>query len=277
METVNLEQLLCTIQPFLMIGKKKLKLIKSLAQKKYRLQQQSFLAEGDKIVPEVLKSDFLVKELFATPQFLREHKNSIEKAARITETGSEEIKKASLLQQPQNCIAICELPRQPELPQNLEGLCIFLDGIQDPGNLGTIIRTCDWFGVDYLFCAPDTADVYNPKVIQATMGSFTRVKTIYTSLNALIPLAETTPMSVYGTFLEGQNIYTAHLPENALVILGNEGSGIRPEVTEYVTNKLNIPAFGKKKVKAESLNVAVTTGIICSEFARRRMIIRNEN
>jgi len=277
METVNLEQLLCTIQPFFMIGKNKIKLIKSLAQKKYRLKQQRFLAEGDKIIQEVLESNILVKELFATSQFLKANTKHLGKVERITETGTDEIKKASLLQQPQNCIAICELPQPPELPQNLNGFCLYLDGIRDPGNLGTIIRTCDWFGMDYLFCSPDTADVYNPKVIQATMGSFTRVKTIYTPFPALFSLLKSTSVSVYGTFLEGKNIYTEQLFENALVVLGNEGSGIRREVATYVANKLNIPAFGKKKEKAESLNVAVTTGIICSEFARRRIVIRNEN
>lgn len=260
-----------------MIGKNKAKLIKSLALKKFRFKEKSFLAEGDKNIQEVLKSDFRVKELMATPDFLRANAKLIKKAERVTETTPEEIKKASLLKQPQNCIAICELPRQSEPPQNLKGFYFYLDGIQDPGNLGTIIRTCDWFGMGYLFCSPDTADVFNPKVIQATMGSFTRVKIIYLPFNELTPELTKNQIQVFGTFLEGQNIYTENLPENALVVLGNEGRGIRDEIALTISHKLNIPAFGQKEEKAESLNVAVTSGIICSEFARRKMIIRNES
>lgn len=260
-----------------MIGKNKVKLIKSLALKKFRIKEQSFLAEGDKNIQEVLKSTFRIKELIATPGFLSSNAKLINKAERVTETTSEEIKKASLLKQPQNSIAICELPRQSEPPQNLKGFNLYLDGIQDPGNLGTIIRTCDWFGMDYLFCSPDTADVFNPKVIQATMGSFTRVKIIYIPFNELVPVLKKNQTPVFGTFLEGQNIYKENLPENALVVLGNEGRGIRDNIALTISYKLNIPSVGQKGKKAESLNVAVTSGIICSEFARRKMTIRNEN
>ena len=277
METVNLEQLLYTIQPFLMIGKNKLKLIKSLAQKKYRLKEQSFLAEGDKIVLEVLESDNKVKELFATPDFISENKKYLHNAAQVIESTSAEIKKASFLQQPQSCLAICQLPLQPQLPSNLNGIFLFLDGIQDPGNLGTIIRTCDWFGMNYLFCSPDTADVFNPKVIQASMGSFTRVKTIYTPFDALLVYLQKTKIPVYGTFLEGKNIYTENLPDKALIILGNEGRGIRKEVADKISFPLNIPSFSQAEKKAESLNVAVTAAIICNEFARKKFAIRNEN
>ena len=277
METVNLEHLLYTIQPFLMIGKNKLKLIKSLAQKKYRLKEQSFLAEGDKIVLEVLESDNKVKELFATPDFISENKKYLHNAAQVIESTSAEIKKASFLQQPQSCLAICQLPLQPQLPSNLKGIFLFLDGIQDPGNLGTIIRTCDWFGMNYLFCSPDTADVFNPKVIQASMGSFTRVKTIYTPFDALLVYLQKTKIPVYGTFLEGKNIYTENLPDKALIILGNEGRGIRKEVADKISFPLNIPSFSQAEKKAESLNVAVTAAIICNEFARKKFAIRNEN
>jgi RNA methyltransferase, TrmH family len=277
METVNLEQLLCTIQPFLMIGKNKLKLIKSLAQKKYRLKEQSFLAEGDKIVLEVLESDIKVKELFATSDFISENKKYLHKAALVIESTSAEIKKASLLQQPQNCLAICELPSQPQLPPNPKGIFLFLDGIQDPGNLGTIIRTCDWFGMNYLFCSPDTADVFNPKVIQASMGSFSRVKTIYTPFDTVSAYLQKSEIPVYGTFLEGKNIYTENLPDNALIILGNEGRGIRKELADKINFPLNIPSFSQFEKKAESLNVAVSAAIICNEFARKKFAIRNES
>ena len=277
METVNLEHLLCIIQPFLMIGKNKLKLIKLLAQKKYRLKEQSFLAEGDKIVLEVLESDIQVKELFATSDFISENKKYLHHAAQVIESTSAEIKKASLLQQPQNCLAICQLPSQPQVPSNPKGIFLFLDGIRDPGNLGTIIRTCDWFGMNYLFCSPDTVDVFNPKVIQASMGSFARVKTIYTPFDALSIYLQKTEIRVYGTFLEGKNIYTENLPENALIVLGNEGRGIRKEVAGKINLPLNIPSFNQAEKKAESLNVAVSAAIVCNEFARRKYSIRNEN
>jgi TrmH family RNA methyltransferase len=277
METVNLEQLLCIIQPFLMIGKNKLKLIKSLAQKKYRVKEQSFLAEGDKIVLEVLDSGIKVKELFATPDFISENKESLHNATHIIESSSAEIKKASLLQHPQNCLAICQLPTQEQLPSDPKGIFLFLDGIQDPGNLGTIIRTCDWFGINDLFCSPDTADVFNPKVVQASMGSFSRVKTIYTSFDGLSAYLQKKEIPVYGTFLEGKNIYTENLPENALIVLGNEGRGIRKEVADQISYPLNIPSFNQAEKKAESLNVAVTAAIICNEFARKKVAIRNEN
>ncbi len=277
METVNLEQLLCITQPFLMIGKNKLKLIKSLAQKKYRLKEQSFLAEGDKIVLEILESEIKVKELFATPDFLSENKKHICNAAQVIESTSAEIKKASLLQQPQNCLAICQLPSQPQLPPKPEGFFLFLDGIQDPGNLGTIIRTCDWFGIKYLFCSPDTADAFNPKVIQASMGSFTRVKTIFIPFDELSVHLKKSEIPVYGTFLEGKNIYTENLPDNALIVLGNEGRGIRNEVADKISFPLNIPSFNPSEKKAESLNVAVTAAIICNEFTRKKFAIRNES
>lgn len=277
METVNLEHLLCNIQPFLMIGKNKFKLIKSLAKKKYRLKEQSFLAEGDKIVQEVLESEIKVRELFATADFISENKKNLRNVTFVTETTPAEIKKASLLQQPQNCLAICHLPPQPEIPSNPLGIFLYLDGIQDPGNLGTIIRTCDWFGMNYLFCSPDTADVFNPKVIQATMGSFTRVKTIYSSYNELSGLFQNSEFKIFGTFLEGKDIYTENLPGNALVVLGNEGSGIRKEVADLIGNRIKIPSFNPSEKKAESLNVAVSAAIICNEFARKKFAIQNEN
>lgn len=260
-----------------MIGKNKIKQVKSLAQKKYRLKEQSFLAEGDKIVLEVLKSDIQVKELFASPEFISNHHKLLNRVNRVNESTLEEIKKASLLKQPQNSLAICQLPDQPLLPVQPKGIFLYLDGVQDPGNLGTIIRTCDWFGMPYLFCSPDTADVYNPKVIQATMGSFLRVKTIYAPFHSLIPWLQKAEIQVYGTFIEGKPVYTEQLTDNALIVLGNEGRGIRAEVAEQVSQKLNIPLFGPEGNSAESLNVSVTAGIICNEFRRRKFSIQNES
>ena len=262
-----------------MINKNKIKLIKSLAQKKFRQKEQLFLAEGDKIVLEVLNSDFRITELFATEKFLLANKNSVAQAELCTEVSSEEIKKASLLKQPQNCLAICQLPPEPELPKILTGISVYLDGIQDPGNLGTIIRICDWFGIEYLFCSPDTAGIFNPKVIQASMASFCRVKIFYSEFKSILSLAVSSEIPVYGTFLEGNNIFGETLPGKALIVLGNEGIGIREAVAEKIANKLSIPSFSRNNSGAESLNVAVAAGIICSEFRRKNQnfSIQNEN
>ncbi len=255
-----------------MIGKNKIKLIKSLAHKKFRLKEQSFLAEGDKIISEILNSEITINELFATPEFLSLHKNNFKKVKIVTEVNAGEIKKASLLKQPQSSLAVCSLPPQTGMPAQLGGVSLFLDGIQDPGNLGTIIRTCDWFGIRHLFCSPDTADIFNPKVIQATMGSFLRVNTVYTPFKLILPHLQKNKIPVYGTFLKGKPVYTANLSDNALIVLGNESRGIRREVAGKIGNKINIPSFGM----AESLNVAVSAGIICNEFSRRKFFTQSE-
>ena len=260
-----------------MISKNKIKLIRSLAQKKFRQEKQLFLVEGDKMVSEVLNSGFRVAELFVTPEFLSAHKTLADRAEVFNEATTEEIKKASLLKTPQNSLALCRLQPPAELPAHFSGFALYLDGIQDPGNLGTIVRTCDWFGMDYLFCSPDTADVFNPKVIQASMGSFCRVKTIYTPFDTLAAWAEQQQAPVYGTFLKGENLYNANLPEKALVVLGNEGKGIRSEVANTIRFKLSIPSFSKKEPGPESLNVALSAAIICSEFAKNALPIQNGN
>jgi RNA methyltransferase, TrmH family len=262
-----------------MISKNKIKQIKSLAQKKFRQQEQLFLAEGEKIVLEVLNSTYEVKELFATDNFISENKNSLKQAGKVTEASHEEIKKASLLKHPQNCMALCVLPSGALPPFKLSGISLYLDGVQDPGNLGTIIRICDWFGMEYLFCSPDSADVYNPKVIQSSMGSFCRVKPVYAEFDVLSQLASKSEITIIGTFADGHNLYNYKLPENAVVILGNEGRGIREHVIPKIDIRLGIPSLQINKSGAESLNVAVAAGIISSEFRRQtgRFSIRNEN
>src|SRR5690606_28646464 len=164
-----------------MVSKNTIKLIKSLALKKNRIKQNLFLVEGDKNVSEVLGSAFCVENLLATGKFLDDNKALIKKARLVTEATQQEIELASLLKNPQNSIAICTLPKLKETPKKFKtDFCIYLDDIQDPGNLGTIIRICDWFGMNQLFCSPKTADLFNPKVIQASMGSFCRVEVFYT-------------------------------------------------------------------------------------------------
>lgn len=252
-----------------MLGKKKINQIRSLAQKKYRQKEKLFLAEGNKIVLELLNSRFLIKELIATAEFIGHHKSQLQEHIKITAAATEEIRKASLLKNPQQSLALCELPSETELPEKISGLAFYLDGLQDPGNLGTIIRIADWFGMEFLFCSPGTADIYNPKVIQASMGSFCRVKTVYASFNDVVSMANRSGIEVYGAFMDGKSIYSSRLTDNAIIVLGNEGNGISENTAEKITTRLSIPSFSTGKSCAESLNVAIAAGIIGSEFRRQ--------
>lgn len=254
-----------------MIGKSTTKRIKSLTLKKNRQKEKLFLVEGDKNVLEVLQSNFRVNQLFATENFLSENTAYTKHAKQITEVESGDIKKVSLLKNPQNSLAICTLPDEKPLPEKLEeNLSLYLDGIQDPGNLGTLIRICDWFGISQLFCSPDTADIYNPKVIQASMGSFCRVNVWYIPFETVAEIARHSNTIILGTFLNGKNIYTENLPPRALLVVGNEGNGIRESVGKTIENKITIPSFARGNTGAESLNAAIATGIICAEFKRQQ-------
>ncbi|MBN1986023.1 MAG: RNA methyltransferase [Prolixibacteraceae bacterium] len=253
-----------------MISKNTIKLIHSLSQKKYRKKENLFLVEGDKNVTDALRSKIKVVHLLATKTFLNEQKTTAAKAIKITEVDEKEIKKASLLSTPQNCIALCEIPAQKKLPLKLEkNISLYLDGIQDPGNLGTILRISDWFGVEYVFCSPDTADIYNPKVVQASMGSICRANIVYSPFENISDLARVSNAEITGAFLDGKNIYEEAFAEKIMLVVGNEGNGIRKDVEARIGKKVMIPHFADTKDKAESLNVAVATGIICAEFRRR--------
>jgi len=252
-----------------MISKNTIKLIKSLSQKKYRHKHRLFLAEGDKNVVEALQSEMNVEQLFATDGFIQNNRRLIENAERTEQASPDEIKRASLLKTPQNCLALCTLPDVEVLPVKPDDFSFYLDRVRDPGNLGTIIRTCDWFGISQLFCSEDTVDIFNPKAIQATMGSFCRIKIFYTGFEKVEKMANLSGMQILGTFMDGRNIYQNQLPEKALVVLGNEGSGIRKEIENAVTQKISIPRFTQNNDKPESLNVAVSAAIICSEFKRK--------
>lgn len=252
-----------------MIGKSTIKLIKSLALKKYRTKEGLFLVEGDKLVSEVIHSQLTIKELIITPHFPEQLKGEFKNIEKISEVDSATLKKASLLKSPQNSIAICCIPKKLELPTKLDNsLSVYLDGIQDPGNLGTIVRICDWFGIDSIFASTDTVDFYNPKVIQASMGSFNRIKYNECSFHEIHEIAKESETPIFGAFMNGKNIYTEDLPKSALLVMGNEGNGIRKEVEELVDNQISIPNLSTNTTKAESLNVSVATAIICSEFKR---------
>lgn len=254
-----------------MVSKNTIKLIKSLAQKKFRLREKMFLVEGDKNVNEVLNSEIKIEKLFATDTFLLEHNKASKNIELVVVVSKKDIEQASLLKSPQNSIALCHLPESKTLPEKIDDdLCIYLDDIQDPGNLGTIIRICDWFGIKHLFCSLKTADVYNPKVVQASMGSFCRVKAFYTPFDKIASIAKNQEIPIIGAFLEGNNIYEQQLPQKAILVMGNEGKGISTTIEKSITQKIKIPEFNKNPNSAESLNVSVATAIICSEFNRQK-------
>ena len=227
-----------------MISKAKIKFIKSLEQKKYRSAEGLFVAEGPKVIGELSK---------------------ICRPVEVFE--GEDATRASFLQHPQGMLAIFPTSIFENIEPTSE-LKLMLDGVQDPGNLGTIIRIADWFGIDHIYCSRETADVFNPKVVQATMGSLARVKVEYTDLSALLDtLPEDYP--VYGTLLDGNNIYDEKLENRGIIVMGNEGNGITDAIRQRVNKRLLIPSFPEDRPTAESLNVAIATAIVVNEFRRK--------
>ncbi|MDD3789694.1 MAG: RNA methyltransferase [Petrimonas sp.] len=248
-----------------MLSKNKIKYIQSLKDKKHRLEHGTFVAEGKKIVSDLMES-CKCQFVAGLPEILEEIEPIT--AEEIIAATTDELKKASFLKTAPSVIGVFYQPENTFSEKQLkDDLHLVLDGIQDPGNLGTIVRLADWFGIEHIFCSPDTADIYNPKTVQATMGAIARVKVHYTDLTDF--LKKNTGVPVYGTFLEGENIYTAELPANGFIVMGNEGNGIRAEISELVTRKLFIPNYPAGKTTSESLNVSVATAVICSEFRRR--------
>ena len=240
----------------------KIKFIRSLSQKKFRDANNLFIAEGEKIVAEALASGYNVKEVY--------YENEI---------GRECMERITCLSSPSPVLAVIEKPKFTpdsilnDLSSNLSGkktLFLALDGVKDPGNLGTIIRIADWFGVDAIFASPGTVEVYNPKVVQATMGAIFRKQVIYTDLQEVCMKFIDAGLPVYGTFLDGQNLYE-NLPSDkkqGLIVMGSESFGISPQLEALINNKLLIPPYPADSVTSESLNVAIATAIICAEFRR---------
>ena len=249
-----------------MLSKNKIKYIRSLELKKKRKEEQAFVAEGHKLVGDLL-GHFSCKTLIATPKWLQAH--AAVKAEEIIEVTQEELSRASLQKSPQDVLAVFEQPvYETDSSVIKTSLCLALDDVQDPGNLGTIIRVADWFGIEHIFCSAGTADVFNPKTVQATMGALARVKVHYCSLPQLIREPESgTP--IYGTFLNGNIIYEEELSANGLIVMGNEGKGISPEIESLINKRLYIPNYPQERKTSESLNVAVATSVICAEFRRR--------
>lgn len=248
-----------------MISKNQIKFVRQLEQKKFRKAENLFIAEGHKVVGDLLAAGFRPTQLFATNEWI-----SCNPTVSAIEVTPDELARVSLQQHPQQVLALFPIPNyDPSFPiaQHLSSLSLLLDNIQDPGNLGTIIRIADWFGIDTIYCSTGTVDAWNPKVVQATMGSIARVKIIYIEPNDLFnQLPPDYP--IYGTFLDGDNIYTQQLTPHGLIVMGNEGNGISDAVRERVSHKLLIPNFHKGDT-ADSLNVAIATAITCSEFRRR--------
>ncbi|NQU88793.1 MAG: RNA methyltransferase [Mariniphaga sp.] len=256
-----------------MISKNKIKLIKSLSQKKYRVKENLFLAEGNKITRDFLMSDFRIHLIICTDDFYKSIQKYISGNVELLIASQEDIHKCSLQKSPQEALILCEIPKRNfnyDILNNDIILC--LDGIQDPGNFGTIIRIADWFGIKTICASKNTADVFNPKVVQASMGSILNVKTYYTDLPGIIKKANLENIPTYGTFLNGKNIYTEQLPENGIIVMGNEGNGISKDLELIIKNRLHIPSIETVHGKStNSLNVSIATAIICSEFRRVKL------
>ena len=240
-----------------MLSKNQIKLITSLQQKKQRFVNQLFFAEGIKVIQELVESNFELVHLYTT-------QNDFEEVSQDKKTiiSANELKKISALATQNSCLGVFRIQADKKIIES--GLILALDSIRDPGNLGTILRLCDWFGIDQIVCSKDAVDIYNPKVVQATMGSIARVNVNYIDLENFIGQ---TQLPVFGTFMQGKIIYKTDLPQEGIIVMGNEANGISPELEKLIKNRLTIPRFGSLQ-KTESLNVATATAIVLSEFRR---------
>lgn len=241
-----------------MISKNRIKQIHALVQHKQRNIQGLFVAEGPKVVEELLKV------------FKVEYYGSTSPKARGAEPLTrEELERVSLMKAPQECIAVFRIPEWQLPSPDASSLMLALDGVQDPGNLGTIIRLADWFGIEHVVCSKDTVDVWNPKVVQATMGALSRVQVHYTDLASWVKDARNNEIPVYGTFLDGENMYDKTLTDGGIIVMGNEGKGISTTLSQLINERLFIPSYPPERTTSESLNVATATAIVCAEFRRR--------
>ena len=249
-----------------MISRTRIKWIKSLEMRKYRLQEKAFVAEGPKLVGELLPYSTPLY-IAATKDWLDANRHLLRAVKEVDEVSQTELERASLLRTPQSVLAVMPIPeRQLDISSLQKKLVIALDSVQDPGNLGTILRIADWFGIHEVLCSEGTADVYNPKCVQSCMGALARVKVFYCNLPEVLGQVE---MPVFGTFLDGTDIYKEELSGEGIIVMGNEGNGISQPVAKLVNRRLYVPNYPKGSLTTESLNVAVATGIVCAEFRRR--------
>ncbi len=247
-----------------MISKAQIKLIHSLKLKKYRKKHGLFVVEGEKSVRDLLQSGLKPEHIFLQEGFSA----GFEFTEQITEISAPEMKKISFLSTPSKVLALFEIPEYSLEDSLLNNLVLILDEVQDPGNLGTIIRVADWFGLRDIVCSTGTVDVYNPKTVQATMGSIARVKLHYTDLPEYLQKAKNRGFNIYGSFMNGSSIYQTSFAGKKLLVMGNEGNGISPEIAQLVDEQISIPKFFQGNEGPESLNVAMATGIILSEIKR---------
>ncbi len=248
--------------------KAEIQIIRSLGEKKSRSEMGLFIAEGDKFIGELIESGLRLRKIYVTDDSLIDSA-SADRSTEVEWISDKEMERISQLKSANKSLALVEMPRHTLDISELDGrLTIALDGVQNPGNLGTIIRLADWFGVRDVICSPNCADCFNPKVVQATMGAILRVRVHYTEL---VPLLKSTSQPIYGAFLEGDNIYKRELTPNGILVMGSEGQGVSEEVSELINERLYIPPYStnESELGSESLNVAIATSIICSEFRRR--------
>lgn len=244
-----------------MLSRNIAKYVKSLQFKKYRKQHQAYLAEGTKIVLEVLKADVSLSHLLATTQFLEQYPQYREGDYQLVEVSAEELRQLGSLQQNQSVIAVVSMPGSQQEPSSATGWLLALDGINDPGNLGTIIRIADWYGISHVLCSPETVDAYNPKVLSASMGSFLRVQLHYGALEEQLPALD---LPVYGAVLAGESVYQTAFAERGILLIGSESHGIRQDLLPLLQHRVTIP----RKGQAESLNAGVATAILLDNLAR---------
>lgn len=262
-----------------MISKNKARFVISLQKKKVRDEEGLFVIEGDKLVREFLAARIQVKTLIAKKEFIGSlspyMKECIEE---IEDSSYEELKQISTLKTPHNALAVVAIPERKLNPEVIfDKLCLALDFVQDPGNLGTIIRAAAWFGIGNIVCSGDCVDVYNPKVVQATMGALLHVNVFYTDLRVLAGLANENNIPVFGTVLDGEPIYRQKLENRGIILLGNESRGISDELMPFVTQKIMIPGAGRALPGIDSLNVSMAASIVLSEFHRQNFTLNNQS
>ena len=249
-----------------MISKNKIKYITSLQKKKYRQKYNKFVIEGHKTVFDIIDSDYIIEEIYTSNA--ENYKIQLAKLSEVvTEVSDEDLRKISGLSNANDILAVVNIPETPEYISNTNELTLCLADIQDPGNLGTIIRSANWFGIKNIVCSNNTVDLFNPKTLQSTMGAFSNINVYYKNLEQF--LEQEKGKKIYGTFLEGENIYQTELAQECILIMGNEGKGIPENLNKYISDKITIPSFAGENLKAESLNVSISTAVFLSEFKRR--------
>jgi RNA methyltransferase, TrmH family len=260
-----------------MLSKTRIKFIKSLQNKKVRDEERLFVIEGDKLVNEFLIANVPVKMLLAKPEFLDSLLPELTRSVNLVEDVSyDELKQISSLKTPHNALAVIHMPdHEMNISEIINQFCVALDFVQDPGNMGTIIRAAGWFGIKNIVCSMDCVDVYNPKVIQSSMGALLHVNVFYSDLKKLFTSTAQNAIPVFGTFLEGDSIYNHKLDNKGIILLGNESKGISNELIPFITEKIRIPKFSNARKEIDSLNVGMAASIVFSEFLRRSGCVPN--